>query len=269
MLSIARQDGDAGRKSRCFSARLLGYLTADGLWEGSGVGSPIRPVWLSFFGSEAEVRAVAANLRGGRRAEADGLAFEILKKAGHRWEAKPLAGGVVMTAYLPSLFELQPLSPCVGEVKFVFAPPAWWLDREAAALAADWGEEAREVARAALFVAYLERRTKLPIYPDLRFHLALYRAACDEAWVQPAVWDGYRSTPCLFRCYAPGGLEGPVAVKVSGEDLSAFLLAQNHFFFNQENRHGAPRSAAGSRLLPGPEPSDAQLCLDLAVGQAR
>ncbi len=180
ILRIARQDGRVEAKSRAFSARLLGYLTADALWDGGCSSSPRRPVWLSYFGTEQETRAVTANLRSGRTAEAGNLSFELPRKSGYRWLSQPLAGGVVMTAYLPALFDLEPVTPFVEEVRFVLAPPRWWLDGQAAALAADFGEDARDVARAALFAAYLDRRTRLPILADLRFQLRLYRAALEE-----------------------------------------------------------------------------------------
>ena len=53
-----------------------------------------------------------------------------------------------------TMFHLEPVGPLPQEVRFVFAPPSWWIEEQAEALAAEFGEDAPDVARAALFCAY-------------------------------------------------------------------------------------------------------------------
>lgn len=265
ILRIARQDGRVEAKSRSFSARLLGYLTADSMWEGGCSSSPRRPVWLSYFGTDQEVRAVTANLRGGRTAEAGSLVFEVPRRAGYRWVSQPVAGGVVMTAYLPALFDLEPVTPFVEDVRFVLAPPRWWLDEQAAALASDFGPDARDAARAALFTAYLDRRTDLPLLADLRFQLRLYRAALGEEWVRRPSASSYDPQGFTFQDATSGGIEEPLAVAPALPALTDFLTRETTRFFEEERRHGTTDRTRGGRLLPGAEAAAVQDCFDFAV----
>ena len=173
-------------KTRIFSVHLLGFLTADSLWTSGGDGSVQRPIWLAFFGSESETRPFTANLRAGRRARAGGDLLELPVGA-HRWvPPQKVPTGVISVAYLPELFDLEPGSgPLADPVRFVFAPPRWWVDKEAADLASEFGEDAPEAARAALFCAFLDRRCPIPLVHDLHFHLQVYRAALESFWVYP------------------------------------------------------------------------------------
>ena len=264
-LRIARKGRSEEAKSRSFSAWLLGYMTADALWEGGSGGSPRRPVWLSYFGTEQEVRAVTANLRSGRTAQSGNLALELPKKAGYRWMPQAVAGGVVMTAYLPALFDLEPVSPFVDEVRFVLAPPRWWLDEQAAALSADFGADARVAARAALFAAYLARRTDRPLVPELRFQVRLYRAAIETGWVEPIATRSYSPRGFAFEDRAAGGLEEPLAVFPSPSELASFLTDQTTQYFEEERRHGTTDRTRGGRLLPDADRAVVQSSFDFAM----
>lgn len=54
-------------KTRRFAAALLGYVTADTLWEGGrALNKPARPVYLSLGGTEPQLRPVLYNLKSGR-----------------------------------------------------------------------------------------------------------------------------------------------------------------------------------------------------------
>ena len=88
-LTIATGAKDEGStKTRTFSVHLLGYLTADALWEPGGKGSTERPVWLAYFGTERESHPFTANLRAGRKATARGDAFDLPRRSPHRWTSQ-------------------------------------------------------------------------------------------------------------------------------------------------------------------------------------
>ena len=157
-LTITRQSRRRGArraaKSREFTVTLLGHLVADSLWELGPGGKARRPVWIAYLGPDQACRAFTANFRAGRKAKTTLDTFEVPKTASHRWVSQRHGDAVVTFAYLPEIFHLEPAG-APSEVAFVLLPPAWWLDRQAEALVGEFGEEAREAARAALFVAGL------------------------------------------------------------------------------------------------------------------
>jgi len=72
------------------------------------------------------------------------------------------------------------------------------------------------VPAAALFVAFLDRRTSLPVVHDLRFHLQLYRAALEKPWCRDG--DDHAVEPYgLDDC----GLDDPLLVHVTRARPSA------------------------------------------------
>jgi hypothetical protein len=236
---------NASAKTRTFSVQLLGYMTADALWDPGGDGSAERPVWLAYFGTERESHPFQANLRAGRKARSGGLLLELGRRL-HRWTFQKVPGGVVTVAYLPELFHLEPVGPLAEQLRFIFAPPRWWILQQADDLAAEFGENALDVARAALFSAYLDRRTPLPIIHDLRFHLQLYRAARESDWIYPLSQG--RGAVLKGRGAEALGLDAPLACSVGGPELSDFL-AQQTSLYHEEIRRGTTRIAAGRRLL--------------------
>jgi hypothetical protein len=260
---------DLNAKSRTFSVQLLGFLTADALWEPGTVsakgGSVRRPVWIAYAGTERESQPFTANLRAGRKAYAGDDALEIPKRAGHRWTFQKVPNGLVTVAYLPELFHLEPAKASAESIRFLFAPPVWWITEQAAALAADFGDEAEDAARAALFCAYLDRRTALPLVHDLRFHLQVYRAALTAGWTHQLV-SSRRGGEVLVGCGAEAaGLDAPVACSVGESALTDFLIEQTSLYHQEEIRRGKTRIAAGGRLLPYPSEASVQLRLDFAV----
>lgn len=266
-LTIERETkGHSGRKTRVFSVRLLGYLGADSLWDCPVSGTAIRPIWIAYFGTESEARPFTANFRASRKATTPTRdSFQIPKKAPYRWTTCKVPGGVVTVAYLPELFHLDPASPFVEEIRFVFAPGRWWLEREAAALAPELGEEAWEAARAALFAAYLDRRTGWPLVRDLRFHLQLYRAALDAGWVHEATASRRVRSTLYGSGLAAAGLEEPLACRVDPATFGDFLAEQTSHYHREEIRRGTTRIAADRRVLPDAPWAPVQLGLDLAL----
>jgi hypothetical protein len=236
-------------KSRTFSVHFLGFLTANALWEPGGDGSAERPIWLAYFGTDSESQPFTANLRGGKKARADAAdIFEIPKRGGHRWVTQKVPNGLVTVVYLAELFHLEPKDPLPETARFVFAPPSWWIEEQAAELAGEFGDEAADTARAALFCAYLDRRTSLPLIHDLRFHLQVYRAALATDWTYPL--SESRVQVLRGRGAEASGLDSPLACSVAQQELSAFLIEQTSLY--QEALHGTTRIPAVGRLLSYP-----------------
>ncbi|RMH23421.1 MAG: hypothetical protein D6696_00555 [Acidobacteria bacterium] len=255
-----RKDG----KSRVFEAELLAYLAAPELWQ-LGAARTIRPAWIAYLTSEGAARAFTSNFRRGLKATADLQTYEIPRTAGHRWLTTRVRAGdveaVVTTAYLPELFHLEPTFPDRPGARFLFAPPRWWLAAQAEELAEDFGDDAAGAAAGALFAAYLDRRTHLPLVNDLRFHLQLYRAAQEEPWLSRLGED-----PDLFGDGLEAvGFDDVLAVDVGARDLNRFIRRQTAIFHQQEIQNGTHRIPADRRLLPDPGHAPEQLCFDFAL----
>lgn len=260
--------GAAPSKSREFSVTALASVEADCLWE-LGNGKARRPVWIAYAATRAVALAFSANFRGGARATPAGTAgrvedcFEVPRSSGHRWMTHDADGVTVTTAYLPALFDLEPLLGA-DDVRFIFMPPRWWVASQAEKLRASFGEGAEDAARAALFAAYLDRRTRLPILQDLAFQLRLFEAAKKEGWLhRPGVsrWD--RSV-----LYQEGvealGLDVPLACRVAHKELEAFLAREVRRYYEEEViSRGATRIHQGGRLLPRAGRPAEQLQLEL------
>jgi len=264
-LTIKRSTGKGrASKTRRFSVRLLGFISADPLWE-SGSGDETRPVWISYLGTESESQAFTANFRGAQKAQTQSHTFKMLKSAPYRWTRQKVPGGVVTTAYLPELFHLEPAFPAPARVRFVFAPPTWWLEAQEKALEDDYGAEAREVARAALFAAYLDRRTPLPVLGDLDFHLELFRQAQKTRWVDEPKGTTYSPGPLYVKGAQTCGFDQVLAVSAPQQTIREFLIDQTSHFQPKEAPHGKDRIASDRRLLSHPQPSPATDQLRLAL----
>jgi hypothetical protein len=256
---------DPRAKTHTFSVQLLGFLAADSFWESGGKGSALRPVWIAYAGTDRESSPFTANFRCGRKACTTSDALEIPKRAPHRWTVQKVPGGIVTVAYIPALFHLEPGVHGADPIRFVFAPPRWWITEQAQSLAADFGEEAEDAARAALFCAYLDRRTSLPLVHDLRFHLQVYRAARETGWLRELSRVRGGGAVLVGRGAEASGLDAPVAVSVGESALTDFLIRQTQLYHQEEIRRGKTRSAASGRLLPYPTEAPVQLRLDLAL----
>jgi hypothetical protein len=255
-------------KSRVFSVRMLGYLAANALWDAPTSGNHIRPAWIAYLATDQAMRPFTANFRGGRPATGDSSkTFAMPKKSAHRWVTQRVPGASVTLAYLPELFHLEP-AMVEDHCRFIFAPPRWWVEAQAATLTAEFGDDAHDAARAALFTAFLDRRTPMPIVNDLRFHLQLYRAALEAGRNHPwAIGHLGCHGGCLSGSHHPGcGLDLPVAVNVSQSDLRRLIVEQTALFHQQELAAGRHRFAPPRQLLPLPSGQPEQLCLSFAIG---
>jgi hypothetical protein len=246
---------------------VLALTTADALWEpGAGAkGSIRRPVWIAYAGTELESQPFTANLRDGRKAGSGNDVLEIPKRSGHRFSVQKVPGGLITAAYLPELFDLEPAKTHAGSVRFLFAPPRWWISAQAATLASDFGDQAHDAARAALFCAFLDRRTPLPLVHDLRFHLQLYRAFLTQPWMHRLVPSRLGGEVLVGRGAEGVGLDAPLAVSIAEPTLTAFLIQQTSLYHQEEIRRGKTRIPAGGRLLPYPAEASGQLRLDFAL----
>jgi hypothetical protein len=255
-LTLKRSTGKGrAKKTRTFSVRLMGYLQANFLWD-RGVGDEVRPTWIAYLGTESESQAFTSNFRGGHKAETTRKTFKLPKTAPHRWTTQKVPGGLITTAYLPELFHLEPAFPAPERVRFVLAPPRWWIDRQVKRLESDHGAQARELARAALFAAYLDRRTPLPVLGELAFHLQLFRAAREADWVYEPEEGSLASAPFQAVGAQTCGLDEPLAVSAPQKTISEFLIDQTSSFTPKESPHGTDRLAPERRLLPhAPSPA--------------
>ncbi len=256
-------------KSRSFQATLLTYLTADRLWALGQAGQATRPVWITYAATHEMGRAFTANLRGGHKARIghgrSGEVLELPKSAPHRWlSQRSESGATVTTAYLGDLFELDPGEPAEG-IGFVFMPPRRWLERQSKALSPEFHGDAMDVARAALFAAFLDRRSPLPLVHDLRFQLQLYRAALEAPWTQGARTLRHGEGDLWAASPGASGFDAPRLVDVSHSDFEAFLKAQTAHHFHKEIARGTYRLRPDRRLLPYPQSAPRQLRLDLEV----
>jgi hypothetical protein len=259
-LAIEAKPTREGQKTRIFRADLLTLVAAPGLVPELGSSArdnTVRPVLLAYAATEQEARAFTANLRAGRPAVHDqrgvgSFRIEIPRSAGFRYETLSAAGGTLTFAYLPGAFSIQPQTAGAGSLHFLCMPPTWWVEREAAALAG-FGSDAREAALAAYFVAYLDRRTPLPIAADLRFHIALHRAAIASGWCHESQASPYRVAHLYAEGHEALGFERPLLVSTTHGDFSAFLAEQTARHLprlQEETTHGPTRIAGPRRLLP-------------------
>lgn len=266
-LKLQRRQREAGGevKTRVFSVRRLAYLAASSLWEPEGAAGAVRPVWLGYLASDQESRAFTANFRAGRLAATGTIKFQVPRRSPHRWVTQRSGDLVITVAFLPELFHLDPPGPFCSDVCFVFAPPRWWLEAQAERLAAEFGEDAWEAARAALFAAFLDRRTALPLVSDLRFHLRLYRAALEADWLHRAEDSDYGNGLLQGTGWSACGLDEPLACRVGTAAFHQFLIEQTTLYRREEISHGTTRLAADRRLLSYPDAPAEQLRFDFAV----
>lgn len=180
----------------------------------------VRPIWISFACSEGESRPFTANLRLGRKAMIYNLSgfnnkhtnyVELLKSADYEYTTQRFAEGIVTTAFLPDLFRMDPGMVDPKGIRFVVLPSQEWaasqlVDTKAILThlhglgyidrglddrgkkrdqygKAVWATKAQAVELskiASLFVAYLDRRSRVPLIQDVRFHVQLLIACLKQ-----------------------------------------------------------------------------------------
>lgn len=183
------------RTGRSFDFELVSYVSVPSI-QANGAGDTIRPIWMVIACSEGAVVPVRANLMTGRRfaTENEHERFELMRSVPMTWEPQRGPGGTLFTVYQPTPFAFDPGFVDPTEISFVFMPPRAWVEASKAHLGpraehavrfvqrllrADPSyysakiDPAEYVAQAPLFAAMLDRRTRVPLIPDLAFQLYL------------------------------------------------------------------------------------------------
>lgn len=258
-------------KGRSFEAILLAHVEADALWDGGSTGTDdYRPVWMVLTGSDSNLRAFVANLRMGRKAEIassgysrrrKGTRYELLRSAGYQYLWQRTSAGPVVTAYLPDLFRLDPGMVDPKGVSFCILPPQAWVQEQKVdttlpvqhmsrlSYQAPADKLASWLPLAALFCAYLDRRTRCPLVADHRFYLQVFCAALEEgiaswsyednySYYHDPVWGTHRHLGFHESDTVTVGLHPGVVCKASHEALEQFLATQVAVYFHIVNKTG-------------------------------
>jgi hypothetical protein len=225
---------DADKKGRSFTAKCTCLVVADNMWE-SGSSDNIRPIWAQFAGSDAQMRPFATNLKLGRKAEQTGSGrrsssgrLEFLRSVNYQLAWQREAEGTLLTVYHPELFRLDPGMVDPRGAAFVMLAPSWWLERQTLP---------PDEARASLFAAMLDRRTRCPLVADVSF----YRQLLAAAMVQGLATTPETNVAGYVHRFAAEGLEqagldplGAITFKASHDVLEAFLAEQVGMYFEQQ-----------------------------------
>lgn len=240
-------------KGHAFRATLFAHACADGMWESGTIGDRVyRPVWMLLGCSENEAAAVRMNLQMGRpglvpTGEEHGgrptyFRYELMARAKYtvRKEAHP--EGVVVKAYLPALFRRDPGMIDGDTARFILLPDRQLLQAQKLAagpavthvrkVGCPWSVEVLRalVPYAPLFLAYLNRRTRCPLLPDLAFALQVLVGSLDKGFATraascPGPWKtglfGYTETNVEHVGAMPG-----IAFMATKGELEPFLAEQ-------------------------------------------
>ncbi len=220
------------RAGRAFSVAPFAIVTAAsmGSWGFRGQAErDYRPVYLSYAGTVAEVRAFTANLRSGRVAVMggpSGLSLSIPRGQGFRWKIEERAeGAAIGTVYCPPVIDRVPAFAIDPDwVTGVCLVPRWWVDREVARLL-DRGEYDRQAdaehAAVSLYLAsFVSSRSTFPVYPGLEFYRGLRIELENRFEISGScsVWDS------AFRVWTAGPLFKYVArLRITTEQLGELL----------------------------------------------
>lgn len=179
-----------GSKGRAFSASLLAYASCPTLMPG-GADNTTRPIWMVFASSEGAAAPFIANLRTGKKAIAGrhggysrgAQVYECLRTGGYVFASQRFPEGIVTTAYLHSLFVLDPgmVDPQAG-ISFAILLPGNPPAEE------DGRYEDKKTKRdlamvralAPTFAAFVDRRSRAPLIPQLRFYELLLEACLEN-----------------------------------------------------------------------------------------
>lgn len=257
-LVIQPPDKGPGAKGRSFRATLVSYVEARSLVPRGN--DTTRPVHMTLAGTENELRPFVANLRTGKKAEESGRGrrgekFEVLKSAGYQvtWQRAGALGSLV-TLFAPDLFCLDPGMVDPKGVNFILLPAKRWLAAPDASIPVpDFVPEERvnDVrSLAALFIAYLDRRTRCPLIPDPRFYVQVLAHALNEGLAQwPRDAKSYALTWAEGSTFEAYGIEeagfGPgLFFQSSHETLETFLAEQVRSYFDNAGVAAPARRAA-------------------------
>ena len=238
---IHPQDDDA--KSRIFQSILLASVTS---------GDTNRPVWACFANTESELRAFCANVRMGRKLvdsngkSAERMEFLKSEKFAFAWQHHRDVSSVVI--YQPQLFILDPGMVDIQQgIHFICMPGFQWLHNQVLPDEASivWHSRAAiqrvgmDAKRAAalvplshLVVAYLDRRTRVPILADARFYYQLLLRLCREDIARfPEIYNRNFNQQGVARLgYCP-----PLRVCCTHERFEALLAEETALFLDRDH----------------------------------
>lgn len=157
-----RTPSGSGSKGREFAATMLGYVTADTMWDHGRSSDSRRPVFLYLTGPATSLRPFVANLQEGKRAvQTDTTArnssssdtpirYELLRTGGYMYKWQHLDDeprSALLTAYQPALFGLDP-GMIPDAIRFISMPPRQWISESREWLDRHPGERAAILAHA-------------------------------------------------------------------------------------------------------------------------
>ncbi len=251
----------SGEKGRVFSAHALALVTASGLFPEGCVDKPIRPAWVMFGGSEAQLRPFVANLRVGSKADLSGSGrrssekrLEFLRSVQYQAAWQKEAEGVLVTLFHPDLFRMDPGMIDPEGAKFILLVPFHWLALQTVdfrpalehVLRLNYPIEGGSLCKAAyLFAAYLDRRTRCPLIADGRFYLQVLCAALHQGLASvPGTdttygsrysrgWDHHREHGFDATGLDQVGVPVAISFLASHDRLEAFLAEQVAIYYDR------------------------------------
>lgn len=246
-----------------FSGELIVYLTADSCWWGGQSASDevCRPVYTAFLAAQSEAAAMVANFQSGRGAKisnrhgSERHRLNWPRSATFRWRQQQVGDGtVVVEAYFPELFDLDP-GTAPERVRFLHLAPPWWAD------------SAGVDAVATLFALRLDRRTTAPILSSPEFHHWMLTEARRTAGTKATSWihvpEGMRSRRGELFAF-PEATHDPqrplVDAKVgpallidgSHEEVESWVQLMTRRFIRERRVEPVARVAMEPRQLPPP-----------------
>lgn len=195
-------------KTRSFEARVVGMTVSHmASWIKTGDDRIVQPASVVMLGDDASVRAVVANLRTGRRCwltdrkrntTRNKQPYPSLDLTGTKYHYlfQQFDEGTICHVYSVDLYNQDPGMIDPDDIQFIAPVPkqwaaeqnvdpilATWAKNEFAKLCKpqdlkseiEWESIANSIVEcAAMTCVYLDRRTRIPILPDLRFQVRLF-----------------------------------------------------------------------------------------------
>lgn len=260
------------RKGRIFSGSLLGYIRSLDLCPQDTMGDLVRPILLMTAASIGQDRPFHANLSLGEVADSSSDTpnapssptflgrVQTLKSLKYSRIRQVCSTGVVVTSYLPYVFDIDPGMVDPDKISFCVAPPVDWLEGlYRATNLHDLIEPSRGyvqrkwlvsipyermriiVGTAPMVSMFLDHRSKAPILKDLWFQVLLFLNLLGEGQARIATggnryWnDSKWGESPRFVCHHPEAMKISCAVQMIGthetfEDTLGKTLAEFRSF---------------------------------------